>query len=107
MAFSAVSTSTVQNEVDKIRPFARLEPIFNVSGFSTERALTIATDVFTAICAVNFPHKWNETNLPLFYTNSFQQDYALVNPDGSSVLNVEWLERGVPFDINNIAIPKP
>jgi len=107
MAFNAVSTFTVQNEVDKVRTFALLEPIFNVSGYSTEPALTIATDVFTAICAVNFPHKWNETNLPLFYTNSFQQDYALVNPDGSSVMNVEWLERGVAFDINNTAVPKP
>jgi hypothetical protein len=107
MAFNAVSSFSVQNEVDKVRTFALLEPIFNVSGYSTEPALTIATDVMTAICAVNFPHKWNEVNLPQFYTNSFQQDYALVNSDGSSVLNVEWLERGVAFDINNTSIPKP
>lgn len=107
MAFNAISSFRIQDEVDKVRTFVLLEPIFNVSGYSTEPALTIATDVFTAICAVNFPHKWNETNLPVFYTNSYQQDYALVNPDGSSVTNVEWLQRGVAFDINNTAIPKP
>src|SRR6266851_4744871 len=108
MAFNVISTFSIQNEVDKVRTFPLIEPIFSsVAGYPTEPALTIATDVFTAICAVNFPHKWNENNLPLFYTNSFQQDYALVNPDGSSVTNVEWLERGVAFDINNTAIPKP
>lgn len=107
MAYNAVSTFTVQNEIDKVRTFSLLEPIFNVAGFSTEPALTICTDVMTAICAVNFPHKWNEVILPVFYTNSLQQDYALVNPDGSSVLNVEWLERGVAFDINNTSVPKP
>ena len=107
MAFNSVSTYSVQNEVDKVRTFALIEPIFNASGYSTEPALTIATDVMTAICAVNFPHKWNQAKLPQFYTNSFQQDYALVNPDGSPVLNVEWLERGIAFDINNSSIPKP
>lgn len=107
MAFNAVSSFTVQNEVDKVRTFTLIEPIFNESGFSTEPALTIATDVMTAICAVNFSHKWNQVKLPQFYTNSFQQDYALLNSDGSSVTNVEWLERGVAFDINNSAIPKP
>lgn len=101
------SSFTVQNEVDKVLPFAELKPIFDIGGYSTEPALTIATDVMTAILAVNFPHKWNQVFLPQFYTNSFQQDYALVNLDGSSVTNVEWLERGVAFDINNSAIPKP
>jgi hypothetical protein len=108
MAFNAISSFSIQDEIDKIRTFPLIEPIFSsVVGYPTEPALTIATDVFTAICAVNFPHKWNEVLLPQFYTNSFQQDYALINPDGTSVTNVEWLERGVAFDINNTSIPKP
>ncbi|SRR6266581_1838 len=108
MAFNAISNFRIQDEIDKVRTFPLIEPIFSsVAGYPTEPALTIATDVFTAICAVNWPHKWNEILLPLFYTNSFQQDYALVNPDGTSVTNVEWLERGVAFDINNTSIPKP
>lgn len=101
------STFTIQNEIDKVLPFAELRPIFDIGGYSTEPALTIANDVFTAICAVNFPHKWNEQILPLFYTTSYQQDYALVTPSGASITNVEWLQRGVAFDINNTAIPKP
>src|SRR5258708_32884707 len=101
------STFSVQNEVDKVRTFALIEPIFNYSGFSTEPALTIANDVMTAICGVNFPHKWNEQALPQWYTNSYQQDYALVDANGSSITNIEWLERGVAFDINNSSVPKP
>lgn len=106
-AGQAASTFTVQNEVDKISGFPLIQPIFNVAGYTSEPALTMATDVMNAILATPFPHKWNEISLPQFYTFSWQQDYALINPDGSSVYNVEWIERGVAFDINNSAIPKP
>jgi hypothetical protein len=107
MPYNAVSTFTLQNELDKIMTFPHISPIVDVSGWTTLLGTTMANDVMTAICAVNFPHKWNEQALPQFYTNSWQQDYALVNPNGSSVTNMEWLERGVAFDINNSAIPKP
>lgn len=103
----AGSNTTLQNIIDHVVTMAELEPIFNVGGYSIEPARTIATDVMAAICAVNFPHKWNQVELPQFYTFSYQQDYALVNPDGSSVYNVEWLNNGVAFDINNTTIPKP
>jgi hypothetical protein len=104
---AAGSTYTVRKMIDKVVAFSDLEPMFNVAGYVDEPALTIATDVMNEICATPFPHKWNETSLPQFYTTSYQQDYALINPDGSSVYNVEWLQRGVAFDINNSAIPKP
>lgn len=106
-AGQAASTFTVQNIVDKVSGFPLIQPIFNVAGYTSEPSLTIATDVMNAILATPFPHKWNEVSLPQFYTFSWQQDYALINPDGTSVYNVEWLERGVAFDINNSAIPKP
>jgi hypothetical protein len=101
------STVTIQKLIDKVKPFAELEPIFNVPGYTDQPALTIANDVITTICGLPFPHKWNEGSLPLFYTNSYQQDYALVNSDGSSVTNIEWLERGVAMDINNTSTAKP
>lgn len=101
------STYTVQNVADRVKGFADLEPIFNVGGFSLEPALTIANDVFNEICSVNFPHKWNRGELPLFYTWSWQQDYALVNPDGSSVYQFEWLEKGIAINISSSQIPKP
>jgi hypothetical protein len=105
-ANNAGSTYTLQRVVDKVKGFADIEPVFNVGGWSTELAVTIATDVMGAICAVPFPWKWNEIDLPQFYTFSWQQDYALVNPDSTSVYGVEWLERGMAIDINSTSMPK-
>lgn len=101
------STYTIQNIVDRVASFGDLEPTVNVAGFSYEPGLTISNDVFNEICSVNFPHKWNRGSLPLFYTFSWQQDYALVNPDGSSVYAFEWLEKGVAINISSTQVPKP
>lgn len=101
------STFTIQNEIDRVVTFSDINAVFDKSGYTTEPALSAANDTITAICGVNFPHKWNEQKLPQFYTNSYQQDYALVTPSGASITNVEWLQRGVAFDINNSAVPKP
>jgi hypothetical protein len=106
MPYSAVSTYTIQDEINKIRGFGEIEPVFNMPGWTNTIALTMANDVFTEICGVNFPHKWNETAAPQFYTNSWQQDYALINPNGTSVTNIEWLQRGVAFNINSTSLPK-
>jgi len=103
---SAGSNTTLRDIIDHSVTFADIQPIFNVAGYEIEPARTIGDDVFTAICAVNFPHKWNRVNLPQFYTFSWQQDYALLNPDGTSVYNVEWLEQGMALNINNQNIPK-
>lgn len=100
-------TVTLQDEVDIMQTMGDLEPVLNVGGQTSIIALTAANNVFSAICGVAFPHKWNEMNTPLFYTNSLQQDYAVVNPDGSSLKNLAWLERGIVIDINNTAEPKP
>lgn len=107
MAYNSTSKITIQQIIDRVRTLGDIEPVYNTPGYVDEPSLTIANDVITAICAVPFPWKWNETQLPVFYTNSWQQDYALINPDGSSVTNVEWLERGIAVDINNQSMPKP
>src|SRR6266576_1225990 len=107
MAFNSQCTVTLQQEVDILQGFGDLEPILNVGGQTSTVILTAANNVMSAICGVPFPHKWNEYNLPQFYTNSLQQDYAVVNPDGSSLTNLGWLERGICIDINNSAEPKP
>lgn len=101
------STYTIQNIIDRVVSFADIEPVLNVGGFSLEPALSIANDVFNEILATPFPHKWNSADIPQFYTWSWQQDYALLNPDGSSVYNIEWLQEGVAFNISSTAIPKP
>ena len=101
------SKTTLQNELDKVLPLGDVNPVLNnVSGYQLEPFITICTDVYSEIIGVTFPHKWNEIKLPLFYTNSWQQDYALVNPDNSSVYNVEWLTRGIVIDMTSNSVPK-
>jgi hypothetical protein len=63
--------------------------------------LNICNDVMTELTAQVFNWRWNRAKMPLFYTNSFQQDYA------SNTVNLGWLENGVTIDINNTALPKP
>ncbi len=101
------STYKIQDVINRVMAFGDIEPVLNVGGFSLEPALTIANDVFNEICSVNFPHKWNRGELPQFYTWSWQQDYALLNPDYSSVYEFEWLEKGMAIDISSTQIPKP
>jgi len=188
--FTSLSSVPLQQIVDIAETYGNLEPVLNVGGFTQTIALSIANTVMNAICSVAFPHKWNEFNIPPIYSNSNQQDYAVVNapgatgnltltavnqvsasqgttsyvgnmPDGAfggyvgvpfvitgftnagnngtfmcvassaatlvlqnsggvlethaanaisaagPLLNMSWLERGVAFDINNSAIPKP
>lgn len=104
---ASASTIQLQSIVDNAQSFGDLNPIFNVGGQTNQPALTIASDVMSEIVAQPFPQKWNEIVLPYFYTNSYQQDYAVVNPDGTSITNLNWLERGIVIDINNTAQPKP
>lgn len=76
---SNLSTLTIQTLVDDANAMG-LVPTQNVGGFSKFPALICANDVMNAICAVGFPHKWNQVIIPPFYSNSFQQDYAVVYP---------------------------
>lgn len=188
--FGSLSTVTLQHLVDVANSYGDLEPILNVGGSVAQVATSAANTVMNAICATAFPHKWNEYNLPPVYSNSLQQDYAVVNAPGLTgnltltgvtlvsasvghatyagsilggdfnayvgvpfvitgftnpgnngtfmctastgtqlvlqntgaviesnagnaisgqgpLVNLSWLERGVAFDINNSAIPKP
>jgi hypothetical protein len=98
---------TLQNILDKVLPLGDVNPVLNnVSGHQQEPFLTICTDVYSEIVGLPFPHKWNEVKVPLLYTNSWQQDYALINPNGTSVFNVEWLSRGVVVNMTSNTVPK-
>lgn len=98
---STQSTVTLQQILDIQQAFGLIQPVLNVGGSSNQPFLTACNDVMNAICAVDFPHKWNEIVLPTFYTNSSQQDYAVVYPDGSTVTTLSWLARGIAVDINS------
>lgn len=77
------STVTLQDIVDIAQTYGQLQPILNGNNPS-QPALTIANDVMNAILATAFPWKWNELILPVFYTNSYQQDYSVVNSAGQT-----------------------
>lgn len=101
------STVTLQNILDICQAFGDTMPTLNAGGSGNQPFLICCIDVMNAICAVDFPHKWNELIFPPFYTNSLQQDYAVVNPDGTSITNLSWLQRANAIDINNTSQPKP
>jgi hypothetical protein len=71
------------------------------AGAALQPMLNICNDVTTELLAQVFNWRWNRNKYPLFYTNSWQQDYA------SNIVNLGWLENGALVDINNTALPKP
>ena len=97
------STIKLSQVVANAKLHPDLSPVVQSStgGLALEPALTIANQVMTTIISQNFNWKWNRFKYPLFYTNSFQQDYA------RNVLTLGWLENGVLLDINNTSTPKP
>lgn len=96
------TTYTGQNIIDQIKIKPTLAPVFQsqVSGYSLEPGLTILTETMAFMLGENFPWKFNEVEIPPFYTNSYQQDYA------SSATNIGWLAAGDILDVNNTALPK-
>lgn len=101
------SVTTLQNLLDRVRPLGDINPVLaDVSGYQMEPFLSICSDVYSDIVGLPFPHRWNAIYLPVFYTNSWQQDYALIYPNGTSVYNVEWLEKGIVVDMSSKSVPK-
>jgi hypothetical protein len=100
----ANSTTTLSKITQFCKTFPDLAPVIQTpaGGVSNEPALTIGSDVMTEIISQAFNWKWNRFMLPVFYTNGFQQDYAV-----PGIVNLGWLEHGVLIDINNTALPKP
>jgi hypothetical protein len=99
---STQSTITLQNIADILTTMIDIQPILSVGGYSNLTMLTIANDVMNELCAQSFPWKWNEFELPTFYTNSWQQDYAI-----PGLTTLASLQRGIVVNINNTSIPKP
>lgn len=97
------SSTTLQSVVSYSKTFSEIAAVVQkaVAGAGNEPALTVASDVMIAMVAEVFNWKWNRFKMPLFYTNGWQQDYAL------NVVNLGWLEHGVLVDINNTSQPKP
>lgn len=108
------STVKLQKIINLAKARGDITPVLNTPAADIQVPLNIANDTMNDICSVAFPWKFNEILLPQFVTNSFQQDYAgiylnnsVANPNGTSVTNLSWLQRGIVVDINNDAQPKP
>lgn len=95
------SSTRLQSVVDYAKTYPDLNVVLSTGGFSQEPALTIANDVMIAMLARPFNWKWNRIRIPLFYTNSWQQDYATL-----TVNNLAWLEYAILIDINSTSQPK-
>lgn len=95
------STVTLQKFVQVAKSMGEIRPVLEVGGFEGEPATTAMNDAMNDFLA-NYPYKFNGFNLPEFYTNSWQQDYAI-----PGLTTLAWLTRGVCIDINSSAIPKP
>jgi hypothetical protein len=95
------STTTLQNFVDNALSFGDLNPVLTASGYSLEPGLTAMNDAMNGFLS-DYPYKQNEFNLPQFYTNSWQQDYAI-----PGLTTLSWLQRGTCFNINSTALGKP
>lgn len=95
------STTKLQSVVDFARTNPDLSPVLASGGFSQEPALTIANDVAIDMFAQHINWKWSRIRLPYFYTNSWQQDYALTNMN-----QLSWLEYAILIDINSTSEPK-
>lgn len=102
------STTTLASIVAQAKTYPDLADLVQspAAGSTLIPALTIANDTMTEMIQQNANWKWNRMNaglqFPYFYTNGFQQDYAL-----PGLVNLGWLEHASLIDINNTAIPKP
>jgi hypothetical protein len=95
------SSLSLQSIADYLSTYPELNPVLAVGGFSRSPMLDIATDVMAAMLAPPNAWKWNRQRLPYFYTNSWQQDYAM-----PSLTTIAWLEYGILIDINSTSEPK-
>jgi len=100
------STIQLQEVMDDACTLGDVAPALATGGFSFAPALSIANDVMQAIInggpgAQPYNWKWNRYNLPVFYTNSLQQDYFI-----PGVNNIGWIESAWGVNINQTSIPK-
>jgi hypothetical protein len=95
------SSYILQDEIDNANRFGELEPVLNVGGSTNQPACTIATICMNTMLA-EYPWKWNSVVLPQFYTNSWQQDYAI-----PGLTTLSWLTDGIVVNINSNSLPKP
>lgn len=101
------SSYTLQSLVDIARALGDIAPVLPTGGAYEITALAAANDTMTAMIAGNskgspFNWKFNRLNVPPFFINSWQQDYAV-----PGVVNVGWLEICYAYNTSSTVYPKP
>src|ERR1700692_3489487 len=96
------STRSLQFFYDYLVTLPDIKGGLNTGGYSLQPLLSIAQDVMNYMLSQAFPWKWNEIIVPTFYTNSWQQDYAVLG-----LTTLAWLQRGTVLDVNNTSVNKP
>jgi hypothetical protein len=105
--FMGNSTYRIQDLVDDARTMGDLAPTLPQGGYFEVTALSAANDTMTAMLAGSshgspFNFKFNRVQLPQFYLNSWQQDYAT-----HDVINLGWLESAGGYNMSSTQYPKP
>jgi len=100
------SSYTIQNLVDIARAMGDCAPALPTGGDYETNALAATNDVMTAFIAGNSkgsPYNWkfNRINIPPFFINSYQQDYA------SNLVNLGWLESCGAYNTSSTTTPFP
>jgi hypothetical protein len=88
-----------QDCINYARTFDFAVPTVGLAGYDDEPALSFSNDIMQKILAKNNPWKWNSYQVPVFYSQPYQQDY----PTSISANTMGWLESGAFTDINNPA----
>jgi hypothetical protein len=100
------SSYTIQQLVDIARAMPDTAPTLPVGGEYETVALSAVNDALTAMLAGShrgsqFNFKFNRIQLPPFFVNSYQQDYA------ANILNLGWLESCGAYNTSSTQQPKP
>lgn len=97
MANTVSSTWNAQRLIDYARVFPWTTPSMGESGYAEEPAVSFLDDIVKKIMAKANPWKWNMFQVPIFYTQPYQQDY----PTSISQNAMGWLMNATMIDINN------
>jgi hypothetical protein len=101
------SSYTVQSLIDDVSANGDVAPALATGGWSDQPILHICDDVMRRMMAGGpngqpFNWKWNRTNVPPFFTISWQQDYFI-----PGLVNLFYLEIGWAIEYNLTSQPKP
>lgn len=99
MGNTAASSISTQTLIDYVRTFDWTAPTVGLAGYDDEPSLSFSNDIMQKIIAKNNPWKWNSYQVPVFYSQPYQQDY----PTSISANTMGWLESANFTDVNNPA----